>query len=79
MKTHYASVERGNESDPMDYWSDTVCGIESENLDNDWSIISCKRCLKRKEQYKKEMKFHMEQNCKDTAQFVEFMESGKIK
>ena len=74
MKTHYADVQRGNESNPEDEWSETVCGIESENVEDDWKVVTCKKCLKRKTQYEKEMKIAMEHSCNDMKGFVEFME-----
>lgn len=74
MKTHFATVERASESDNNDYWSNTVCGIESENVENDWSVVSCKKCLKRKDQFENELKQAMEHSCNDMKGFVEFME-----
>jgi hypothetical protein len=76
MKTHFAQVERGNESNPDDEWSDPLCNTLSDNLDvsNDWRFVSCKKCLSRKEKYANEMKIAMEHNCKDMGEFVKFME-----
>lgn len=47
-KTHYASVERGNESQPYDEWSETACGLELEpdHLTNDKKWVTCKNCLR---------------------------------
>ena len=74
MKTHFATVERANESDNNDYWSNTACGIESENVENDWIVVNCKKCLKHKDQFEKEMKQSMEHSCRDMGGFVEFIE-----
>jgi hypothetical protein len=74
MKTHYATVEYGNESNPSDEWSETVCGIDSENTENNWKYVDCKKCLKRKAQYEEEMKIAMEHNINDMKGFVEIME-----
>lgn len=48
MKTHFAIVEPANESDNNSYWSDTICGTESEELTNKWNLVNCKRCLRLK-------------------------------
>ncbi len=79
MKTHFAEVERGNESNPNDEWSETVCGTDSENLsmDSNWNFVDCKKCLKRRTQYEQEMKIAMEHSCNDMAGFVEFMKTQK--
>lgn len=47
-KTHFGTVERSNESDNNDYWSDTLCGLkEAEvNMSDNIKFVSCKRCLK---------------------------------
>lgn len=54
MKTHFAYVERATESDPMDYWSSTICGIEYTEipLTDSEKEVTCKRCLKRVEKLK---------------------------
>lgn len=48
MKTHYAIVERGNESTPHDEWGQTLCGLEytESPLSNDITYVSCKKCIK---------------------------------
>lgn len=75
MKTHYAILESAaNESDNNDYWSDAICGIETEEVTNDWNLVDCKKCLKRREAHELEMKEAMEHNIRDMAGFVEFME-----
>ena len=56
-KTHFATVERANESDNNDYWSETLCGLEytesplSDNIKN----VTCKKCLKIYPNYKNQM------------------------
>jgi hypothetical protein len=78
MKTHFANIEqRANESNPQDEWGPTACGRESENLDNDWTMIDCKDCLNRREQHEKEMRLAMEHSVRDMAGFVAFMEKNK--
>lgn len=80
MKKHYAILESSaNESDNNDYWSDSVCGLEIENVTNNWEYVSCKKCLKRKETHEHEMKEAMEHNIRDMAGFVEFMEGQNEK
>ncbi len=46
-KTHYATVELGNESQPNDEWSETICGLELEpqHLTNKIEWVDCKKCL----------------------------------
>lgn len=75
MKTHFASVELANESDNNDYWSGTICGIEETEspLSDKWNEVSCKKCLKRKEQHELNMKVAMEDSCDDMGRFNEFM------
>jgi len=77
MKTHHAEVEKGNESNPHDEWSEPLCGTNSEKVDNDWNVVDCKKCIKLKEQYELEMFIAMEHSCNDMAGFVEFMEKQK--
>jgi len=72
MKTHFAEVERGNESHPYDEWQEPLCGTYSEQVNNNWECVTCKKCLKRKNQYESEMKIAMEHNCKDMGDFVDF-------
>jgi hypothetical protein len=72
MKTHYATVERANESDNNDYWSETVCGTESEHLENDWNVVDCKKCLKCKVKFEIEMKQSMEDSVNYMIEFMEF-------
>ena len=48
MKTHYAHIEGGNESDPETHYSRTFCGLEyyeSPATDNK-KYVTCKNCLK---------------------------------
>ena len=48
-RLHYASVERGNESNPNDEWSKTACGLELESgLTDKWEWVTCKNCLIRR-------------------------------
>lgn len=75
MKTHFAEVEKGNESNPNDEWYEPLCGTYSEKVDNDWKVVDCKKCLKRKVQYEQEMIMAMEHSCNDMAEFVEFMKN----
>ena len=48
MKTHYATVDRANESDNYDYWSNTLCGLEytESPLTDKMKEVTCKKCLK---------------------------------
>lgn len=50
-KTHYAQVERANESDNQDYWSVTFCGLEESEspMSDKKEEITCKKCLKKLE------------------------------
>ena len=47
-KTHYGEVERANESDNHDYWSDTLCGLEESEspMTDKIKEVSCKKCIK---------------------------------
>lgn len=48
MKTHFGQVDRANESDNQDWWSDTYCGLEyheSPMTDRE-EYVTCKKCLK---------------------------------
>jgi hypothetical protein len=49
MKTHYATVDRANESDNQDYWSNTLCGLEytESPMEDKIEYITCKKCLKK--------------------------------
>lgn len=75
MKTHFASVERANESDNNNYWSKTVCGTESEKVDDDWDVVSCKKCLSQKNEYEKAENEAVEHSCNDMAEFMQFQDS----
>ncbi len=63
-KTHYASVDRANESDNQDWWSNTLCGLEytESPLSDDITHVSCKKCIKSYPKYKEVMKRDMA-NC----------------
>jgi len=47
MKTHYAEVERGNESNGQDEWGITICNreLEPHHLTNRDNEVTCKHCL----------------------------------
>lgn len=47
-KTHFASVECGNESNPHDEWGKTACGLEldDKHLSNNKKFVTCGNCLK---------------------------------
>lgn len=77
MKIHFATVEKANESDNSDYWSDTVCGIESENVLNDWQSVTCKKCLCRRERFEAELKQANIHALEEMNGFVEFINSLK--
>lgn len=67
MKTHYGSTTFEEEDETG------ICGIYSENISNNWGFVSCKKCQKRKEQHKQEMKIHMEHQLKDMEGYVNFI------
>lgn len=75
-KTHFATVERGNESNPFDEWSEPICGNPSEDLslDDDWRYVSCKVCLKRKEGYETMMNQVMADEAEQLGAFLEMIE-----
>lgn len=62
MKTHYASVERGNESNPHDEWFETACGLEytESPLSNDIRYVTCKKCLSRQMKWEEYVKNNTE-------------------
>lgn len=74
MQTHFANVQRANESDNTDHWDTTVCGLEytESPLTDRWEYVSCKNCLRGRDRHEEEMKYAMEQSCKDMEGFVEF-------
>lgn len=47
-KIHYADVDYGNESNPYDEWSETICGLEytESELSNKIEDVTCKKCIK---------------------------------
>ena len=53
-KTHYGTVDRANESDNQDYWSDTLCGLEETEspMSDKIKEVSCKKCINRYEKQK---------------------------
>jgi hypothetical protein len=74
-KTHFATVERANESDNTDYWSDPICGIHSENsnVESDWKYITCKKCLKAKDKYTEGVKLALANEAEYYKGFVEHL------
>lgn len=82
MKTHYASLQRANESDNNNYWSETVCGtkpaVNDLGLTDCWGEVTCKKCLKQKSQHEQETKEAMEHSCRDMAGFLEFIYKNKL-
>lgn len=57
-KTHYATVDRANESNNHDEWHTTLCGLkETESpCDDNIKYVSCKKCLKRYPKYIENLK-----------------------
>lgn len=79
MKTHYAYIEhQANESYNETEWSGVICGMEVHTNDlqytDNWECVDCKKCLKRMDIHRHELKEAMEHNIRDMAGFVEFME-----
>jgi len=73
MKTHFAEVERGNESDPTDYWDEIgLCGIYSEDLENDWELVTCKKCLNKQEEYLKQKERDLEIQNEEYGRMADF-------
>jgi Fe-S oxidoreductase len=58
MKIHYGIVERANESDNNDYWSETLCGLsETESpMSNHINEVSCKKCINKYKKYENHAK-----------------------
>ena len=56
-KTHYGTVDRANESDNYDYWSDTFCGLKEAEvrMSDNIKFVNCKRCLKSYEKQRDEI------------------------
>ena len=66
MKTHFAEVERGNESNPYDEWGPTLCGLEftESPLTNNIKYVTCKKCIKAFPKYDSQME-HIRENWSD--------------
>lgn len=47
-KTHFAHVERGNESNPHDDWGTTACGMtEYESpVTDELEYVTCTKCIR---------------------------------
>ncbi len=58
MKTHFANVDRANESNTSDEWGTTLCGLEytESPLSDNIKEVNCQTCLKRYPKYIKSMK-----------------------
>jgi hypothetical protein len=72
-RTHYAELERGNESNPHDEWSTTLCGLEyaESPLSNQIKDVDCKTCIKRYPKFEQQMtEYHQDE-------FKYFPELGK--
>lgn len=79
MKTHYAEVERGNESDPTDYWDEkSLCGLSYENFENDWELVDCKKCLKKKAEYYKQKERDLNYQCEEYGRMTDFFKEQGI-
>jgi len=65
-KTHFAEVERGNESNPHDEWERTLCGLEytESPITNKIEEVTCKKCLRAFPKYDQQMK-HIGENWSD--------------
>lgn len=81
MKIHYATVERGNEENPQDDWSEPICNtrVYEPEVENDWDIVDCKKCLRLRVSYEKERQAAMEQNIRDMAEFVAFNKEQDVR
>lgn len=76
MKTHYAEIEsQSNESDNTTYWTDHICNSKGDELhvDNDWSVITCKKCLKLKDKYQMYQKQAMADSVEEMGEFINFI------
>lgn len=53
-KTHFAFVEKANESVNINFWSRTLCGLEETEspLEDNIKYVTCKKCLKAYDKYK---------------------------
>jgi hypothetical protein len=68
MVTHFGST------DEEDGDTQGLCGTNAEfNMDMDWDMVTCKKCLKRKESYNASMKAAMEHSVRDMAGYMEFI------
>lgn len=79
MKTHFAILNSANESDNLDDWSDTYCGLTytESKLTNKKEFVTCKKCLRA---MKKKLKIKWDcWACKDTKKIAYFNEDGLIK
>lgn len=58
-KTHFAEIERGNESNPYDEISSTLCGLEETEspVTNKIEEVTCKKCLKSFPKYNQQMNY----------------------
>ena len=56
MKTHFGIlIDYGNYETPLMCCEETLCGLTTEipceNATDDWKLVTCKKCLRLKEQY----------------------------
>ena len=78
MKLHFSTIDGYNtESGNNEEYGEPICGTYSENIINDWNMVTCKKCLKLKESFEKSMKRIMEDSIKYMTGFNEFMECDK--
>ena len=78
LKTHFADCTPTNESTSHKEWDEPLCGAHTEKVDNNWSVVDCKNCLKLQEQYELDKKMEMVYGCDDMAEFIKFMEEKDL-
>ena len=84
MKTHFGFFENcGDYETPLYICEKTICGLDSENVNEDfttdnWKYVSCKKCLRLKDAVIKGEKLDEEAIVKQMGDMVKFFEEQEI-
>ena len=71
MKTHFSDDE---------YAEKGICGIYSEQIEDKWSYVDCKKCLGLKDSFIKQCEIDNKIICEEMGDFVDYMkETGEYK
>ena len=69
MKTHFSDDE---------YAEEGICKTYSENISNHWRDVTCKKCLKNRDNYEAQVILEEKDAVEQMGEFVNFFSKQKV-